>query len=556
MAVTDIKALRILPPLAIARFGSSPDPMDNYEALADPADPTLARVLRPAETLRVDPATGEITAAETPPAPPRFRDGDGNIRPVAPFLEVWAQFETDGPFRQLTLADLSDLGLSPESVAWHVRVANRKVVRRTKDSGDAVTADTGPFSDHNVHPLNGQAGNFLDGKTIPLGAVRYLRPTAAFPEVVLRFTPAAGKVYGPGGGDPRIIPVYDRGKGSWAGFQEPDTDRERTVPIQTFANENNVSRGFLDDSCDGTVAVTVTLGVNKTRRAHAHVSVGPPDFAPDTFLVRTLADDLDQMRFGIEPSAPVEAEAVIGIVRRALETMRLMNTEFWNVRYAESAFSEMEAKYAFARSRHKDVLQALQGLKPGSGDEARRAAVATVEFILTVLRRYTQVGDRSVQGRRQMPAMMRGADAQNLALTRRQIRILERAVENLAPAPLQGGAVTAEGAEKAMLDMIASLKNNAIRHFKFDIGGGKHLSDLFQDPPALLNYLRTESVRGSIVPALKDKPLVVPGKPDESAFVGLLSTPAHPMQLPFSQKDPATGKPRIDVVRDWIRSLT
>jgi hypothetical protein len=48
----DIVELRILPPFAIARLGSSPDPMDNYQLII--ADPIGARQIQPAETLLVN----------------------------------------------------------------------------------------------------------------------------------------------------------------------------------------------------------------------------------------------------------------------------------------------------------------------------------------------------------------------------------------------------------------------------------------------------------------------------------------------------------------------
>ena len=56
-----ISEIRILPPLAIARLGSSPEPLANYDLQIDPEDPLGFRRLVPAETLIVDRATGEIT---------------------------------------------------------------------------------------------------------------------------------------------------------------------------------------------------------------------------------------------------------------------------------------------------------------------------------------------------------------------------------------------------------------------------------------------------------------------------------------------------------------
>ena len=52
MPVTDVREIRILPPLAIGRFGSSSEPMHNYEAVITPG--TGYRELRPAETLMLN----------------------------------------------------------------------------------------------------------------------------------------------------------------------------------------------------------------------------------------------------------------------------------------------------------------------------------------------------------------------------------------------------------------------------------------------------------------------------------------------------------------------
>ena len=51
----------------------------------------------------------------------------------------------------------------------------------------------------------------------------------------------------------------------------------------------------------------------------------------------------------------------------------------------------------------------------------------TAAWFGEVLRRPEEVGDLTSNGRRKMPAMMRGADARALTLTRRQIDIVTRA---------------------------------------------------------------------------------------------------------------------------------
>src|SRR5438309_1135852 len=124
-----ITELRILPPLAIGRLGAASRPMDNYEARIDPQNPLAYRTLVPAETLDVDSGSGEITRSFVPDEL-SFTEGP-LVRPVAPFLEVWAV--VDGELTRLTVDVLAQEGLSPANVSWRVHAANLKVSRRTGD---------------------------------------------------------------------------------------------------------------------------------------------------------------------------------------------------------------------------------------------------------------------------------------------------------------------------------------------------------------------------------------------------------------------------------------
>jgi hypothetical protein len=103
-----IHEIRILPPLAVGRLGSAPQPLANYDVLVDPDDPLGFRRIVPAPTLLVDCATGEITSIETP-TEIRFKDDNGAIHPVAPFLEVWARTSADD-LEPLTVALLAQAG--------------------------------------------------------------------------------------------------------------------------------------------------------------------------------------------------------------------------------------------------------------------------------------------------------------------------------------------------------------------------------------------------------------------------------------------------------------
>ncbi|MCA3574350.1 MAG: hypothetical protein IOC86_10570 [Aestuariivirga sp.] len=88
-----IKGLRILPPIAIGRLGSADEQLDNYTLEISNKDTLGFRHIKPAETLVVDDKSGKIIRTHTA-RNMTFTD-DGKIRPVAPFLEVFAVMEDD-----------------------------------------------------------------------------------------------------------------------------------------------------------------------------------------------------------------------------------------------------------------------------------------------------------------------------------------------------------------------------------------------------------------------------------------------------------------------------
>ncbi|HEU0133245.1 MAG TPA: hypothetical protein VFR28_00340, partial [Allosphingosinicella sp.] len=187
-----ITELRILPPIAVARLGASETPLENYDLVADEDEPLGFRRIVPAETFRLEQQTGEILDCYVPEEI-RFRDGP-RIRPVAPFLEVWARTDEDR-LVPLTRDMLEELGLAPSDVRWTVQLANMKIFRRTSEPGDRILAEA-EVSGHERVPMTGRCDNFLPGKTLPLGFVQYVKPNDDFPEIRLRYTPAAGLVYG------------------------------------------------------------------------------------------------------------------------------------------------------------------------------------------------------------------------------------------------------------------------------------------------------------------------------------------------------------------------
>ncbi|MFJ6676119.1 hypothetical protein ACIQMJ_33890 [Actinosynnema sp. NPDC091369] len=446
--MTTIRDLRILPPLAVGRLGAAVEPMDNYTAEVDPDQPLAPRRLRPAPTFRVDPTSGAITAADTPEEL-RFTDGHGKVRPVAPFLEVWALTD-DGVLRPLTLELLRLNDLTPDDVRWRVRVGNHKVQRRTYDENDKIDADTGWFHDHDPHELTGLCPHFLQDRSLPLGHARYLKPTPEFPGIRLRFTPAGGHVYGsaytdrPTDPDPNVVDfLYDATKGTWRGHADQAGDPRLTIPAQIYAgddgpNDTWVSRGYLDDECDGLVHVALEVS-GRELTAFGRIGAGPPAYAPDSIPIRTVADELDQALFGPGVTAGdtlEQARAVAEeVLRRATETVRLMNTEVMN---GNTVAGRVDAASTMVRQDTADTGRLFEPIMaPSLVDSAAVLALhqnvlaalrsGTAPWFADVLRDHDEVGDLTAKGRRKMPALMRGADGRSLALTRRQVDLVRLA---------------------------------------------------------------------------------------------------------------------------------
>jgi hypothetical protein len=561
MPVSDVKEIRLLPPLAIARFGGSEEPMDNYDVL--PGDLAGFRRLAPTETLVVNPNSGEIVRSHVP-SELRFRDGAGQIRPVCPFLEVWARYEDGGDLLPLTLAELGDLGLSPGDLSWSVTVGNLKMLRRTGDPGDRISIEINGITDHARRPLEARAANFRTDRSIRLGSVQYIKPTPEFPQIRLRFTPSKGHVFG-AQANAVISPenaLYDATRGTWDNHNDatpptsPADPRARlpTTPAGIYAVNRTTgdNLGYFDDSCDGIVTVTLRRASGVALNSFARVAAGPPDFAPDSFPVRTMGDDLEQLALGPVVDT-VSADEVMDIVRRALETLRIMDPVHENARYAGGAFNPSEAAYFTVRAIHTSILGTLQtGLAAPAGAPDRQRAHATLTRIDQILRDFDQIGDRTRAGRRRMPALMRGADGLDLTLSRRQRSKIRKAVEVFAPAPETGSQEVV-----AVRRMIRSFQAVAVLHAGFS-DNGRSLADRFANPDEVLEYLLTASAKGSVATAagLAGRPLVVPGDPAGSALLAAISRTEHPMNGPLSAyRDEVTGRSGLAVLEGWIVSL-
>ncbi|MCU7375879.1 hypothetical protein PEC18_35015 [Paucibacter sp. O1-1] len=302
----------------------------------------------PRTSFQVDPASGEIVRAYVPERIV-FKDPDRRIRPVAPFLEVFARTSAEpDALVPLTLDLLAAEGLALDALEWTIAVGNIKLFRRTTDPNDKIEARIDALRDHARVPLLGRCVNFRDGRVLPLGHVQFIKPTKSHPQVRLRFTPAAGRVYGSSRvrhtspttveDDPIIdtdeLILYDDTKGSWRGYRE-SVGPTLTNPAQIYAGyadgEYQVSWGYLDDECDGFARITLTDSNGQVLSAQAHIGAGPPAFAPDTLPVRVVSDELEQILYGPDvDAADVSLDDAEELVYRALETIRLMNTAVMN----------------------------------------------------------------------------------------------------------------------------------------------------------------------------------------------------------------------------------
>ncbi len=456
-----ILELRILPPLAVARLGGAAEPLEAYDLETDPDSPMNYRRIVPRESFEIDPLDGRIVRAYVPDKI-RFKDDDKLVRPVAPFLEVYARTSAEPEQLQpLTAALLAEQGLSLANLHWDVELGNIKIYRRTNNRDDQIHARLSGLQDHARHALEGRCENFLAGKILPLGHVQFIAPSDDFPEIRLRYTPAAGKVYGSrrqrlepqANGVPLLVDdpiidsdelvLYDAARGDWLNYTE-GSGPTLTNPAGIYAGYANaqgqqVSWGYLDDECDGRVQVVLTLADGSTLAAKATIGAGPPAYAPDTLPIRVVSDELEQLLHGpTVPEEEVSLERATELVLRALETVRLMNTAVMNgnpvngrlnvastmVRQNSSDFERYYEPIAAAslvdnlalRALHERVFSAL--------------SAGGAPWFAQTLRLPEEIGDLSAITLRKMPALMRGADGRSLTLTRRHIDMVVKAARN------------------------------------------------------------------------------------------------------------------------------
>ena len=371
MSVAQIRDIFIDPPLAVARLGGSTTPVAAYEwAQSDDPHVEGETSVKPAWTLNVL-ANGRVSPAR--PARITFRDGD-LIRPVAPFLEVWAVTGDDDDVatwkeEPLTPALLASNGLALASLTFTVNARNRKAARRTGDDALAfgtfppvsVRADQiGVVALEGSSPAGASPPMIPSGQHIPLGSFRVLRSrpqpapdatawaSSVNVEVVrVRFTPAKGFVYGPPqaaatrpDGSRAVDPTraFLNAAAGWAGaevvpFFVTPADTYDGAEAAAAPNRLGLSAGIIDDTCE--VGIEASLRVDqRSLVARANVFVAPPDYAPDRRPFFSAADDLNDRSAGqAERSAALDDAQVDAWVQdlfeRVYETVSLMNVDFW-----------------------------------------------------------------------------------------------------------------------------------------------------------------------------------------------------------------------------------
>jgi hypothetical protein len=365
-----ILALFCNPPIAVARLGGSQTALDAYH-WSQPANPRTdgETVIVPAWSLEV------LTDGRVEPYMPadiRLRDGD-LIRPVCPFVEVWAKLGEPGSAQDswraapLTPALLASAGSTVADLKFTVTARNMKAARRTQN-GDLQFGTFPPIEvtgDDNVaKPVLGVSppGTAVPmipvGRSIPLGRFQVMRSepqpaTGAAPwtaevnvEVIrIRYTPAAGLFYGPpeaagtAQADP-AIPAVGQAQAfldAAAGWYRPADPLYQFVSpgdtVDLATGGGNVSLGVVDDTCELRVDVSLSMGGN-TLETHANLFVSPPDFAPDRRPFLSIADELNDRSSGADDRdnamAPGELDDwVADLFERVYEHVSLMNVDTW-----------------------------------------------------------------------------------------------------------------------------------------------------------------------------------------------------------------------------------
>ena len=197
----------------------------------------------------------------------------------------------------------------------------------TTRTGSPRTAGTSPTT--TIHPLAGDSDNFWPDKSIPFGSVQFIRPTAAHPEIRLRFL-RPRFVYGASRPARRGRPPTDRtcatssttpaAAAGWA-------TRTPTRGSPCLARSTRWTRRAAA-AVTWTTAATAWSASLRVRGQTLRPSAGSasvPRVRPGRAAGPQRGRRAEQALFGPEcPGREARLEQAEEIVRRAFETVRLM----------------------------------------------------------------------------------------------------------------------------------------------------------------------------------------------------------------------------------------
>lgn len=527
------------PQIAIARLGESSTPQDAF-TWANELDPRTGTTtaLAPDWTLDVQP---DGSVSPRMPTTLTFRDGEV-IRPVCPFFELWAwvgdPMQSIAQWRAvpLTPALLEENNASTADLVALYEAVNAKAARRRNNPDlrfgtfpalRLVANVLSPAPILGSSPPSAKKPMIPAGRSIPMGSLRFLRSVpqpqpgttpwdkAVNVEVLrLRFTPPAGRFYGPpdaaqsratdGGRTATAVSTESAFLNPAAGwFNKPTLGLDQ--PADTYdavkaSASVGPSLGVVDDTSDGRLTVSLQLPGGKTLTARATLFVGPPDFAPDRRPFVSLADELNDRIDDGSRSADLNAQttpAWVGdLFERVSETISLMNVDNWRRQHAKTLTAE-EMTSAIAgdglnddralgakdklRNRDLQVVPVVPGGDPlplSTHARSRHRALSDLveleQFVrqnpgrlMTLVRTPFEVGvgegpADGIQERTtmRMPPFMRNSNAQPLTLSVWQYEVLQQWVKVIetsgAVAPAEVTAAVSARAVPAQLSDAAA----------------------------------------------------------------------------------------------------
>lgn len=475
-----INKLFFYPPLAFARMGQSPHPMESFSWGPNDESPRGLgeTTLTPQPTLHLD-DDGNVTVTKPDSeAEIKFKDKIGKkevFRPVCPFFELHAEIEHDGEVREapVTPALLDQFGLSLEDVDWQVQVANRKAYHYTFNEADKVQATVSIKGNHTqaielkgLSP-EGYDDRLADDVPIILGKAQLTKPNEELPGLRIRITASKGLIYAPTNFKEHVQKLIDKGQTDLKGYLGIEDDQcilnpkadwngwnptayhgdPRTNPGSLYAqSDNGVSLGVMDDSSDGLISCKIK-GVDSV--AYGRFTVGPQDFQPDRRHVVGVSDMLKDLvdRKNVEEPAYMDAKhwglteaEVQDLMEKVFETMSSSNLDVQNWRS-----NLANTRMGLSQEEADSLLFPQRISVPGNdlpltatGREYHRRFMV-YEVFQDMMREQPSKFEDWVRDPntdymyydKKMPALMRGSDAYPLHLTRRQYNFLKHWISKI-----------------------------------------------------------------------------------------------------------------------------